>query len=200
MSAEAIAMLLKQHNKDAMLSIHAGNYQQAIQYFLNSLAIEDHYDLGIHRARTRMNLANTYYLLQEYENASQVLSEAEQIFIQQHHLEECHYCHLLQAQILLSLHQLDEAEQLMKALLLKTRTEHIRGKARLILYKVYALQDQDKALPMLNQAIFTFERGEHQEELIEALQLRIDYYQQKGRHHLAAVDINKLNGLLAESL
>lgn len=39
MSAEAIAMLLKQHNKDAMLSIQGGNYQQAIQYFLNILTI-----------------------------------------------------------------------------------------------------------------------------------------------------------------
>lgn len=141
-----------------------------------------------------MNLANTYYLLQGYGNASQMLAEAEQIFTQHHHLDECHYCHLLQAQILLSIHQFDDAEQLMKALLLKTRNEHIRGKAYLILYKVYALQHQDKSLLMLNQAIFTFERGEYQEELIEALQLRIDYYQQKGRHHLAAVNINKLNG------
>lgn len=196
MHEETIVTLLKQHNKDAILSVYAGNYEQAVKYFRNSLVIEDQLNLGIHRAETRINLASTYYLLQDYSQALDMLSEAEKIFQTEKCIEEYQNCQIFKAQVLLCENKIDEAENIIKTLAIKVRNELLRGKVNLILYKIYSIKQPEKSLNILNQAISCFERAQHTESLVEALELRIEYYQQKGRYNLAAVDISRVNGLI----
>lgn len=195
MNEEIIVALLKQHNKDAILSVHAGNYEQAAKYFRNSLAIEDQLNLGIHRAETRVNLASTYYLLQDYSQALDMLSEAEQIFQAEKCIEEYQNCQIFKAQVLLCENKIDEAENIIKCLILKARSELVRAKANLILYKIYIAKKSAKALDVLNQSVNIFERVGNVEGLAEALSLRIEFYKNNKKYHLSVLDENKLLSL-----
>lgn len=200
MHEETIVTLLKQHNKDAILSVYAGNYEQAVKYFRNSLVIEDQLNLGIHRAETRINLASTYYLLQDYLQALDMLSEAEKIFQTEKCIEEYQNCQIFKAQVLLCENKIDESENIIKDLILNVRSEFVRARASLVLYKIYTTKKSLKALDVLNRSINIFERVGNVEGLAEALSLRIEFYKNCKKYNLSALDENRLLSLYADGL
>lgn len=198
MHEETIVTLLKQHNKEAILSVYAGNYEQAVKYFRNSLVIEDQLNLGIHRAETRINLASTYYLLQDYSQALDMLSEAAKIFQTEKCIDEYQHCQIFKAQILFCENKIDEAENIIKDLILNVRSELVRARASLVLYKIYTAKKSVKALDVLNRSINIFERVGNIEGLAEALSLRIEHYKNNKKYNLSALDENKLLSLYSD--
>lgn len=200
MHEETIVTLLKQHNKDAILSVYAGNYEQAVKYFRNSLVIEDQLNLGIHRAETRINLASTYYLLQDYSQALDMLSEAAKIFQTEKCIDEYQNCQIFKAQVLLCENKIDESENIIKDLILNVRSELVRARASLVLYKIYTAKKSVKALDVLNRSINIFERVGNVEGLAEALSLRIEFYKNCKKYNLSALDENRLLSFYADGL
>lgn len=200
MHEETIVTLLKQHNKEAILSVYAGNYEQAVKYFRNSLVIEDQLNLGIHRAETRINLASTYYLLQDYSQALDMLSEAAKIFQTEKCIDEYQNCQIFKAQVLLCENKIDESENIIKDLILNVRSELVRARASLVLYKIYTAKKSVKALDVLNRSINIFERVGNVEGLAEALSLRIEFYKNCKKYNLSALDENRLLSFYADGL
>lgn len=196
MNEESVAKLLKEQNDTAIACVQAGEYEAARKYFMNCISIEDQLQLGVHRARRRVNLANVLCLLEQYQNALEVLEEAKELFSREKSESELLDCRILECRVLLMQKEWKQAEKKLNALLRDCRKEKLRTQNELLLAQIYEELEDPRALILLNRAVLRLEgAAESSTELAYALRQRISYYQKRGLLNLAAIDQSRLKEL-----
>ncbi|MCL2549623.1 MAG: tetratricopeptide repeat protein [Methanimicrococcus sp.] len=80
---ELIAQSMKHLNQLAIGEIRQKNYKQAIDYFTQSLVLEEKLGLKVQMAESFYNIAGVYYLMEEYEPALHKIQLAETLFLQE---------------------------------------------------------------------------------------------------------------------
>jgi len=73
---------MKHINQMAIEAIRQKNYKQAIDYFTQSLVLEEKLGMKIQMAESFYNMAGVYFLMEEYEQALQKIQLAETLFLQ----------------------------------------------------------------------------------------------------------------------
>lgn len=86
---ELTARTLKQLNQMAVEAVRGENYRQALEFFTQSLVIEEKLGLKAQVAESFFNLASTYFLMEEYEEALRKARFAEDGFRQAGREEDC---------------------------------------------------------------------------------------------------------------
>lgn len=76
MEREKVAATLKMLNQMAIKEIREQNYHQALNFFKQSLYLEESLGLEVSMAQSFYNLASTYFLLEEYQEAKQKIKFA----------------------------------------------------------------------------------------------------------------------------
>ena len=84
---EIIAQSMKHINQLAISEIRQKNYKQAIDYFTQSLVLEEKMGMKVQMAESFYNMAGVYYLMEEYDLALQKVQMAEILFLQENKKE-----------------------------------------------------------------------------------------------------------------
>lgn len=189
MSENLIADVLKQENKDAILLLQAGKYEEALVVFRRSYETEKELKLDSHAARTQVNIANTLYLMKNYDNAVVEMEQACEYFSGNKEWQAYFDGRIFVARILLIQRKLDEAEKMADEVIRKCKDDSYKGMAYLFLYQIRMLKQQkSKILESVNKAVTCFERKKDIGNLVIALSARAEYYVANHRSDLAMMD------------
>ncbi|MBR1930517.1 MAG: hypothetical protein IJ833_03445 [Lachnospiraceae bacterium] len=193
MDGKKIADMLKQQNKDAIMALQGGAYETAYKIFTQVLRAEVALELYDYAARTRVNMANTLYLMGRGEEALTCVEEALVFFEEVKDVKALCENRILKCQLLLESDRREAMEEEAKRLLADCGEETLKGQAYLYLYEaVMAKHRTREALQMINKSIQCFERAHDTNNMARALQCRIRYYMKQGQMVYAMTDREKL--------
>ncbi len=99
MDREKIARTLKNLNQLAIHEVRQHNYARALEFFIQGLCLEDKLGLKAEMAESFFNLASTYYLMEDYEQALHKIQLSETLFIQEGKGEDLSRARQMEAQI-----------------------------------------------------------------------------------------------------
>ena len=85
---EVTAQTLKRLNQLAIEAVRSKNYKQALDYFMQSLVLEEKLGLKAQMAESFYNLASVYFLQEEYDQALRKIQFAITLFEQENKTED----------------------------------------------------------------------------------------------------------------
>lgn len=196
MSAKLIAESLKQQNKDAIMALQGGDYAMAYKIFADSLELEVRYELYDHAAKTRINMANTLYVMKKYQEALTCLQGALDYFEEKQDTKTINENRILEGYIYLAMGDMDGLRTVSDKMLAQSKEERIRAMA--YIFGVEAMKKSDskgKVIDVINKGISAAERTKDAKILSLALRQRIEYYEASGKSIYATVDKERLKEL-----
>lgn len=193
MSKNIIADTLLDYNKIAIMEIHQGNFEKALETFKKSYFIESELNFVKEKAQTLVNIANTEMLLNEPTQALESLKEALGILEKSRATKDYNQTLFLMGTIYIALEDIKEAEKALYKVVQKTDSDDMKGEAYFNLHNVY-LKDSNnyKAQDSITKSIQHFERSKNTERLKQAFQSRAEFFKILNRKDLAAMDLNKV--------
>lgn len=189
MSEHVIADVLKQENKDAILLLQSGKYEEALVFFRHSYEIEKSLKLTKHAYETKINIANTLFLMKQYKEAYEELEEALEYIDAKRDSSNYYATKTFMGRMLLLQGCYEELAILCKEIMSLCKDDSVKGTAYLFQYEIEKHnQENRKSIDALNKAVNCFERKRDYQNLKLALTVRADYYAKNRRADLAAVD------------
>lgn len=202
MNHHIIVQQLKQENKNAILSLQAGDYPLALRQFQLCHQIETALALTCQAAQTGMNIANVYRLLQQDDLALEQARHSLAYFSTQRSRRTDMFCaRLLINRILVDLKQSEEARCDLHRLIRETSDQNIQAQAYELLSEIYdQADDWNKALQYISQAIERYAALDNPTAQSRALMRRSRLSADKGRPDMARIDRDRAARLVGHQV
>lgn len=191
MTPEEIAEKLKKQNDEAILLLYAGNYEKAYAAF--ALYLRDLVTLKLwkHAARARVNMANTLYLMGEYEKALSCLEMSLKFFQEEKDVVSLNENRVVEGNIYLKQGDCEKLCALSDLMYSSTQSDKIKAIANI--FKTYAMRKLgNEKLDVVNKAVLFAERSKDNAVLKHSLLLRADYYERNNKQLYAVMDRNRV--------
>jgi tetratricopeptide (TPR) repeat protein len=189
---EKIAETLKTLNKAAILEVSQKNYRKAIEIFEQSKLVEETLGLRLQAAETLVNIANTYYLMQDYDSALENLDVAVNIFKKEKQNSRLFNVYQLMGTIHFQKQDYEQASRIYDQCIKMNagRENHAKSyfQAALTCMK---MDETFRAQEYFRRALAEFERLGHHEGIVDCLRYRASLFKSMGRDDLAAQDLRK---------
>ncbi|MEJ6951280.1 tetratricopeptide repeat protein [Natronospora cellulosivora (SeqCode)] len=197
-SSKKIADLLKELNHLAVQELAQANYEKAIEVFKESEKYESNLGLKEQAIKTKVNIANTYYLLKEYKKAIEYLKQVLSFYKNSNDLGELS---AINDAIGNNYYQLREYTNAIECFYKCVKAIKSDPKLGAYYYKIalsnMMLKNYDKAQETFAYALQEFERVKDQQGLIDTLRQRSVLFKEMGMINLAQNDIYRMKHLLA---
>ncbi len=194
MTPKEIAESLKNQNKNAILYLQAGQYEQAYIAFGNYLKDLVDYQFYDHAAKTRVNMANTLLLMKKYPEALECLQASLDFFAQKKDYESLNENRILEGNLYMAMDKFEELKALSERMISSTKSDRIKAIASM--FKINVMKkDGLETLDFINKTIAYAERSRDNVVLKSALTLRMEYYMQRKQAVYASMDRERIRAL-----